>query len=190
MTSIVLGGKKAPVESPFVWGTVQSRTVNGDSCQVLVDGSSTTLTAYLPPRIWVEVNHRVLCYSQGQKFYVYDDFTPTVPILASPLNNSWRNYNAINSTTAYQDAGYWRTGPEVNLQGLVGGGLVGVQYNVFLLPSGYRPEKDTLFTAIDGTNKSDTRVDVLANGYVTVEVCPGTGYVSLAQIRFKAALTQ
>lgn len=188
MTSIVLGGKKAPVESPFVWGTVQSRTVNGDSCQVLVDGSSTTLTAYLPPRIWVEVNHRVLCYSQGQKFYVYEDFTPATPITPTLLS-SWQNYNTIHSTTSYEDAGFWRVGQEVNIQGLVGGGQI-APGNVFLLPIGYRPDHIVISGGIDGTNAANTRIDVLPSGYVAVVATASNAFVSMTQIKFRAAAVQ
>lgn len=189
MTAVLLGGRrKGKVASPFVWGTVQSVTVDFSACQVLVDGSTTTLTAYLPVHLKGTVTgDRVNCYVQGQKFYVNANFTEPQWISAT-LTSPWANYNAVHSTALYENAGFLKEKDnEVRLRGLVAGGANGS--GIFILPVGYRPMRGVqggpIYSIVDGTNTGH-RVDVLMDGTVSAQSISNNAFVSLSGITFRA----
>ncbi len=88
----------------------------------------------------------------------------------------WFYGNGYEDVTYYKD----REG-RVHLSGLVY--INGTQSgNMFQLPAGYRPAGQIIFMMMGGNGP--TRVDVMANGYVSIP--PTTGWVSMNGISYRA----
>jgi hypothetical protein len=100
----------------------------------------------------------------------------TVPILATPLLNSWVNFGA-----GYRDAGYYKDALGiVHLSGLIASGTVG--QSAFNLPVGYRPAQTLLFGTT--SNASAGAVSVTPAGDVTPATPSNNAWVSLEGITF------
>ena len=109
--------------------------------------------------------------SDGTETYVGPE-TVIAPVLIAP----WVNFGL-----GYTDAGYYKHGDRVYLQGLVNGALVGSI--LFNLPAGYRPTSIILFSV--SANAASGRIDVLANGNVVYQSGPAGGFVSLDGLSFR-----
>ncbi|WP_408951507.1 hypothetical protein [Lysobacter sp. Hz 25] len=99
---------------------------------------------------------------------------------APTLNASWANYGDV-----FAVAGYRRDAGRVQLRGLVKAGGGGTA--IFVLPVGFRPPTQQIFTAVSDSSVQ-ARVDVKANGEVLVSQ-PGAGvlgWLSLDGIAFFA----
>lgn len=77
------------------------------------------------------LNDYVAVLVQGAERIVVDSLAPT-PWIAVSFTNSWTNYG-----TGYELARYRKIGDNVQLQGLITGGTIGL--GAFTLPVGYRP---------------------------------------------------
>jgi hypothetical protein len=117
--------------------------------------------------------------------------TITVPLWAVPqFQNGWLNYGVTGgggySGQPYDTVGFSRSSSGlVSLKGLVKSGST-YPNAIFTLPVGYRPSETQMFSVIAGSDSAPGRVDVFADGTVTLDA--GTnGYVSLDTVRFMPA---
>jgi len=116
---------------------------------------------------------------------------------APTLLNSWINYGSGWDTAAYK-----KENGIVYLKGLIKFGSP-VTANMFILPAGYRPIGDNIFTGITNTNttggasagtahthglaSTGVRIDILSTGEVLCNTpSAAAGFISLAGISFPA----
>ena len=99
--------------------------------------------------------------------------------IAPSFTDSWVNYS-----TQYNPCGYYKDSENrVHLRGLVKYGTTGANADIFILPTGFRPEYRHLFTV--QTNGSLGRIDITDDGRVIPYTTNNT-WVSLDNISFKA----
>lgn len=102
--------------------------------------------------------------------------TPT--ITTATLQNSWANYSAADGT--YNQAGYYRFGGRVYLQGLIKSGSTGT--TAFTLNSDFRPPKQLLFPIlVYGNNLGYLQIET--DGEVK-PIVPNSTWLSLEGISF------
>ena len=93
------------------------------------------------------------------------------------FQNSWRNYG-----TPYNVAGYLKDATGfIHLHGMVQGGTAPI---IFVLPVGYRPGGQSIFTTL--ANGAIARLDVLNDGEVQWVIGGTNAWVSLDGITFLA----
>lgn len=110
------------------------------------------------------------------------DWMEQEPWIAPTLLNSW-----VNHSVTYEDAKYFKdTDGMVHLKGLIKLGTVSASStgNAFVLPSGYRPSGQRVFTGLSGA-ATPSRVDVFNDGSVRI-MTGNNDYVTLDTIRFRA----
>lgn len=114
----------------------------------------------------------------GNQFVTKDTFEAAAVWQAPALVNSWVNYGSV-----FNNAGFTkdRSGV-VRLRGLIKDGTVTA--SAFVLPVGYRPAQQHLFTVI--SNGTIGRVDIRADGEVVITAGSNV-YVSLDNIAFLPA---
>ncbi|MCP1173795.1 hypothetical protein [Ralstonia chuxiongensis] len=110
------------------------------------------------------------------------EIRPTQSVLeqwnAPTLQNSWVNFGG-----SLNPAGYWKDPHNVvHLRGVVMSGTVNA--TIFLLPVGYRPANEELFSVV--SNNAFGRLDVRAAGDVVL-VTGSNSFASLDGITFRAA---
>ena len=98
--------------------------------------------------------------------------------IAPTMLNGWVNYPGSWNNTSYMKDNL----NFVHIKGLVGEGSISA--NIFVLPPGYRPLKDHIFTMI--SNNAIGRVDVKADGSVYVWAPSSNVWLPLDSIYFKA----
>lgn len=103
------------------------------------------------------------------------------------FQNSWSNFAAGFQVARFRLCG---GGTQVEVQGMVKTGTLGTA--VFTLPAGYRPAlqirfAQNLFLSTSG-EPDPSRIDVLANGNVTVTATAGVGTASNTSINFTFGL--
>ena len=102
---------------------------------------------------------------------------------APTLLNGWTNFSADGGI--YEPAGYWKDKNDVvHLSGIIKGGTVTAGTALFVLPEGYRPNKQEMFAT--ASYNAFCRVDVAINGSVYVQYGGNTNWLSLCGINFKA----
>lgn len=106
---------------------------------------------------------------------------------AGTMSNGWVNLGAPFASAAYRKEDSY-----VQLRGLVRNGTLdpsgGATSNIFVLPSGFRPESRLVFavaSAISGTGDAYGRVDVTPAGEVKA-IAGGAAMLSLDTVRFRA----
>jgi hypothetical protein len=93
--------------------------------------------------------------------------------------------NWVNYSTTYNQCGYYKDSENrVYLRGLVKNGSTGSSFEIFILPTGFRPERQHVF-AVQTNGDTIGRVDITNNGRVTPTTV-SSGWVSLDNISFKA----
>jgi hypothetical protein len=110
---------------------------------------------------------------------VRNDLGWTAPTLA----NGWSDFGGGWQTSRFTKL---VTG-QVVVEGLITGGTTTVGTRLFTLPVGYRPASDRIFGVIAG-GAALCRVDVHADGTVTLGSAPSNTYLSLGAIMFTAGL--
>jgi hypothetical protein len=109
------------------------------------------------------------------EFVTFDD----VDWVTATLLNSWTSFSAT-----YNDPAYARDSlGVVHLRGAAKGGVASPALALFVLPAGFRPNKDMIFPVV--SNDLFGLVIVQANGNVLMTVGSGV-YVSLDGIDFRA----
>jgi hypothetical protein len=107
---------------------------------------------------------------------------PSIPYTAATLLNSW--VNSLLANNEFEVAGYFKDLEGiVSLRGLIRGGTVTLNTNIFILPPGYRPSERLIF--IVNNSGVAGRVDILPTGEV-MRVTGGNTFLSLSRIDFRA----
>jgi hypothetical protein len=107
---------------------------------------------------------------------------PSIPYTTATLLNSW--VNSLVANNEFEVAGYFKDVlGNVNLRGLIRGGTLTLNTNLFILPSGFRPSERLIF--IVNNSGAVGRVDILPTGEV-VRVTGGNTFLSLSRIYFRA----
>ena len=99
----------------------------------------------------------------------------------SSLLNGWVNYGGAYNNVAFRK----EIDGSVRVRGLIKNGTFssGSTGRVFLLPAGYRPASQYIFSAVVGDN-THGRVDVTPSGYVCAKSGSSNSFLSLDGIRF------
>lgn len=95
------------------------------------------------------------------------------------LQNGWTNYN--NAAGTYERARYKKRNGVVYIEGLIKSGTSkndGGLTPIFVLPTGFRPQKQLCFTTTSSATGYCNRIDVYANGVVQ-SITGDNGYLSL-----------
>ena len=99
------------------------------------------------------------------------------------LLNGWVNYNSVAPGSGFNNAAYYRDSlGVVHLRGLVANGTYGSV--ILILPTAYKPLARELFCCYSGSPAQLGRIDVLANGEVTM-IDGQTGFICLDGIVFR-----
>jgi hypothetical protein len=97
------------------------------------------------------------------------------------LINNWSNYGF-----GFANAGFYKDKEGiVRLSGLITGGSISANSQIFILPAGYRPSSGRLIFTVDHSG-SVGRVDILANGEVRLMTAGSNTYLNLTGISFRA----
>uniref|UniRef100_UPI004025A81A hypothetical protein n=1 Tax=Eubacterium sp. TaxID=142586 RepID=UPI004025A81A len=96
------------------------------------------------------------------------------------LLNGW-----VNFSPDYEPTSYWKDKNEiVHLSGVIKNGTTEDGTTLFILPEGYRPDKNEMFSTI--SFNALCRIDVSSGGLVSVEYGGNRNWLSLCGIEFKA----
>ena len=113
-------------------------------------------------------------------------FMPTNSVLrtwiAPTFTDNWVNYD-----NTYNHAGYYKDSENrVHLRGLVKNGSTGSDYDIFILPVGFRPERRHIFCAATNPSSTSCRIDITDDGRVIPYSGVSSSWVSLDNISFTA----
>lgn len=98
-----------------------------------------------------------------------------LPAISSPtLINNWENYG-----TPYRNAGFYKFLGIIYLTGMV---KIGTDYDIFILPEGYRPDRRLVFQA--NSSLGGAKIEIFINGNVVSQNF-GLSYISLDGINFR-----
>jgi uncharacterized protein YjbI with pentapeptide repeats len=131
----------------------------------IFDNGSTTLTGTTPR---IADSGGIVTPSGGLDFSGDDIVAPT-------LTSSW-----VNSGSPFRNAGYYKSGNRVYLQGHIRNGTVGA--HAFILPAGYRPPAACQFAT--QSNDALAGISILPDGYVFITFGSNAG-LTLEGISFR-----
>jgi hypothetical protein len=147
--------------------------------QVSTKGADATFSAFSASATFLAVVSKRI-----PALYDVDTATVTADVTgydwaAPSLLNSWVNFGS-----PFHDAQYCRRGGVVRIRGVVKLGTIstGSTGNIFVLPAGFRPTAEMIFTTL--ANNGIARVELLTDGSVRANAMASNAYLSLDNISF------
>lgn len=134
------------------------------------------------PVVWPE-NTDIVLYSVLPSQVINRPVIEDTVLIGTPgapaFKNGWQNFGS-----GFLEAGFYKTGDRVYLQGLIKSGTLA--QTIFELPEGYRPASRILFSTMGAS--SAARLDVLPDGsLVTQHPTVNNAWLSLDGLSFRVA---